>query len=167
MLRSRYRVAVAAPCAAATGTAAVAGRACPRTGVVRISSGWWRSLTTGQSGYSVDIAAISGTPGLSVVLVDESQKIMSWNGTAADLFGVPAAQALGQPVADIAGQPRTVTGLGRESLASLVAAEGGWSGSLLYQRQDGSEFLIQATGLRVPLERGTGTLWISHLPGKH
>jgi hypothetical protein len=91
---------------------------------------------------------------------------MSWNGTAADLFGVPAAQALGQPVADITGQPRTVTGLGRESLASLVAAEGGWSGSLLYQRQDGSEFLIQATGLRVPLERGTGTLWISHLPGK-
>ena len=44
--------------------------------------------------------------------------------------------------------------------------EGGWSGSLLYQRQDGSEFLLQATGLRVPLERGTGTLWLSHLPGK-
>ena len=123
-------------------------------------------MTTGGSGYSVDIAAISGTPGLSVVLVDENQKIMSWNGAAADLFGVPAAQALGQPVADVAGQPRTVTGLGRESLASLVAAEGGWSGSLLYQRRDGSEFLLQATGLRVPLERGTGTLWISHLPGK-
>src|SRR5260370_29515388 len=91
---------------------------------------------------------------------------MSWNEAAADLFGVPAAQALGQPVTDVAGQPCTVTGLGRESLASLVADEGGWSGSLLYQRQDGSEFLLQATGLRVPLERSTGTLWISHLPGK-
>jgi hypothetical protein len=119
------------------------------------------------NGYSVDIAAISGTPGLSVVLVDENQKIMSWNETAADLFGVPAGQALGRTVADVAGQPRTVTGLGRESLAPVVAAEGGWSGSLLFQRQDGSEFLIQATGLRVPLERGTGTLWIAHLPGKN
>ncbi len=123
-------------------------------------------MIPGRNGYSVDIAAISGTPGLSVVLVDEDQKIMSWNEAAADLFGVPAAQALGQPVTDVAGQPCTVTGLGRESLASLVADEGGWSGSLLYQRQDGSEFLLQATGLRVPLERSTGTLWISHLPGK-
>jgi len=123
-------------------------------------------MVLGGSGYSVDIAAISGTPGLSVVLVDGNQKIMSWNGTAADLFGVPAAQALGQPVADVAGEPRTVTGMGRESLALAIAEEGGWSGSLLYQRQDGSEFLLQATGLRVPLERGAGTLWLSHLPGK-
>jgi PAS domain-containing protein len=55
-------------------------------------------MITGGNGYSVDLAAISGTPGLSVVLVDENQKIMSWNGAAADLFGVPAAQALGRPV---------------------------------------------------------------------
>src|SRR5450755_1186419 len=123
-------------------------------------------MIPGGSGYSVDIAAISGTPGLSVVLVGEDQKIMSWNETAADLFGVPAAQALGRPVADVAGQLRTVTGLGRESLAPVIAAEGGWSGSLLYERQDGSEFLVQATGLRVPLECGAGILWLSHLPGK-
>lgn len=123
-------------------------------------------MIPGGSGYSVDIGAISGTPGLLVVLVDENQKILLWNGTAADLFGVPAAQALGQPVSDVAGVPRTVTGLGRESLAGVIAAAGGWSGSLLYQRQDGSEFLLQAAGLRVPLERGAGTLWISHLPGK-
>jgi signal transduction histidine kinase/ActR/RegA family two-component response regulator len=123
-------------------------------------------MISGDSRYWVDIAAIAGMPGLSVVLVDENQKIISWNGTAADLFGMPTAQALGQPVTDIAGQPRTVTGLGRESLASLVADEGWWSGSLLYQRQDGSEFLLQATGLRVPLECGAGTLWLSHLPGK-
>jgi signal transduction histidine kinase len=123
-------------------------------------------MVLGGSGYSVDVAAISGTPGLSVVLVDENQKIMSWNGTAADLFGMPAAQALGQQVADVAGEPRTVTGLDRESLAALVAEEGGWSGSLIYRRQDDSEFLLQATGLRVPLERGTGTLWISYLPGR-
>ena len=124
-------------------------------------------MIPGGNGYSVDIAVISGTPGLSVVLVDESQKIVSWNEAAADLFGVPAAQALGHPVTDVAGQPHTITGLGRESLAlviAVIAAEGGWSGSLLYQRQDGGEFLIQATGLRVPLERGTGTLWLSHLP---
>jgi signal transduction histidine kinase/CheY-like chemotaxis protein len=120
----------------------------------------------GGSGYSIDIAAISGLPGLSVVLVDENQKIVSWNGMAADLFGVPAAQALGQLVADVAGEPRTVTGLGRESLAQVMAGKGGWSGSLLYQRPDGSEFLLQTTGLRVPLERGTGTLWLSHLPGQ-
>jgi signal transduction histidine kinase/CheY-like chemotaxis protein len=121
------------------------------------------------NGYLVDIAAISGTPGLAVVLVDENRKIVSWNEAAADLFGVPAAQALGHPAADVAGQPRTVTGPGRESLDPVIAAitaEGVWSGSLLCQRQDGSEFLIQATGLRVPLERGTGTLWISRLPGK-
>jgi signal transduction histidine kinase/PAS domain-containing protein len=119
------------------------------------------------SGLSLDIAAISAIPGLSAALVDENQKIISWNETAADLFGVPAAQALGRPLADVLGQPRTVTGgLGRESLASVIAAEGGWSGSLLYPWPDGSEFLIQATGLRVPLERGTGTLWIAHLPGK-
>jgi PAS domain S-box-containing protein len=123
-------------------------------------------MISGESGHWVDIAAISGTPGLSVVLVDENQKIMSWNGTAAELFGMPAAQTLGQPVTDIAGQPRTVTGLGRESLASLVGDEGWWSGSLLCRRQDGSEFLLQATGLRVPLQRGAGTLWLSHLPGK-
>jgi PAS domain S-box-containing protein len=117
-------------------------------------------------GYSVDIAAISGTPALSVVLVDENQKIMSWNETAADLFGVSAAQVLGQPVADVVGKPRTVTGLGRESLPPIIAAEGAWSGSLLFRRRDGSEFLLEATGLRVPLERGTGILWIAHLPGK-
>jgi PAS domain S-box-containing protein len=122
-------------------------------------------MIPGGSGYSVDIAAISGTPGLSVVLVDENQKIVSWNRTAADLFGVPTAQALGQSVGDVAGQPLTVSGLDRESLARTIAAEGGWSGSLLYRR-DGSEFLIQATGLRVPLGRGAGTLWLSHLPGK-
>jgi signal transduction histidine kinase len=121
------------------------------------------------NGYSVDIAAISGTPGLSVVLVDGDQKIMSWNEAAADLFGVPAAQALGHPATEFAGRPRTVTGLGRESLAPVIAAiaaAGGWSGPLLYQRKDGSEFLLQTTGLRVPLERGTGTLWLSHLPGQ-
>jgi PAS domain S-box-containing protein len=101
-----------------------------------------------------------------VVLVDENQKIMSWNGTAADLFGVSAAQVLGRPVADVVGKPRTVTGLGRESLPPIIAAEGAWSGSLLFRRRDGSEFLLEATGLRVPLERGTGILWISHLPGK-
>jgi PAS domain-containing protein len=117
-----------------------------------------RLMTTGGSGYSVDIAAISGTPGLSVVLVDENQKIMSWNDTAADLFGVPAAQALGQPVADVAGQPRTVTGLGRESIAALVAAEGGWSGSLLYPRRDGRELPLSPVGCRTPIlpkDRGT------------
>ena len=106
-------------------------------------------------------------PGSRWVLVDENQKIISWNGAAADLFGGRLRRRAGQPVADLAGQPRTVTGLGRESLASLIAAEGGWSGSLLYPRRDGSEFLLQATGLRVPLEGGTGTLWLSHLPGKH
>jgi PAS domain-containing protein len=78
----------------------------------------------GGSGYSVDIAAISGTPGLSVVLVDENQKIVPWNGTAADLFGVPAAQALGQLAADVEGQPRTVTGLGREDFAQVIAKQG-------------------------------------------
>ena len=61
-------------------------------------------MITGASGYPVDIAIISDLPGLSVVLVDENQEIMSWNGAAADLFGV-AAQALGQPVTDVAGQP--------------------------------------------------------------
>src|SRR5260370_29377665 len=103
-------------------------------------------MMPGGSGCSVDIAAISGTPGLSVVLVDENQRIVSWNGAAADLFGVPAAQALGQPVADVAGLPRAVTGLGRESLGPVIAAitaGGGWSGSLLFQPQDGSWFLIQ------------------------
>jgi len=126
-------------------------------------------MMPGGNGYSVDIAAISGPPGLSVVLLDEDQKIMSWNEAAADLFGGPAAQALGHPATDVAGQPRAVTGLGRESLAPVIAtiaAAGGWSGPLLYQRKDGSEFLLQATGLRVPLERGTGTLWLSHLPGR-
>jgi PAS domain S-box-containing protein len=123
-------------------------------------------MTPGGNGYSVDIAAISCTPALSVILLDEDQKIVSWNEAAADLFGVPAAQALGQPAADVVGQPHTVTGLGRESLVPVIAAEGGWSGALLFQRKDGSEFLLQATGLRVPLERGTGTLWLSHLPGQ-
>jgi len=119
------------------------------------------------AGYRVDIEAISGVPGLAVVLVDENGKIISWNETAADLFGVSAPQALGQPVAIVADQLRTVTGLGRESIAApVIAAEGGWSGSRIYQRQDGSEFLVQATGLRVPLERGTGILWMAHLPGQ-
>jgi signal transduction histidine kinase/ActR/RegA family two-component response regulator len=120
----------------------------------------------GGSGYSVDIGAISGTPGFSVVLVDESGRIAFWNGVAAGLFGVTATQAVGQLVADVAGQPRTVTGLGREDFAQVIAEEGGWSGSLVYQRRDGSEVLLQATALRVPLEGGTGTLWLSHLPGR-
>jgi PAS domain S-box-containing protein len=123
-------------------------------------------MIPGRIGYSVDIDAISGTPGLSVVLVDENQKIVLWNETAADLFGIPAAQAVGQSVAHVVGQHRTATGLGRKSLTPLIVAAGWWSGSLVYQRQDGSEFMLQATGLRVPLERGTGTLWIAHLPGK-
>ncbi len=113
-------------------------------------------MVPGGSGYSIDVGAISGAPGLSVVLVDENQRIMSWNEAAAGLFGIAAAQALGQPVTDVAGEPRTVTGLSRESLSRVIAEEGGWSGSLLYQRRDGSEFLLQATGLRVPLERGAG-----------
>jgi len=58
-------------------------------------------MISAESGNWVNIAAISGTPGLSVVLVDENQKIMSWNGTAAELFGMPAVQTLGQPVTDI------------------------------------------------------------------
>ncbi len=120
----------------------------------------------GGSGYSVDIAAISGVPGLSVILVDESGRIVSWNGVAADLFRVPVAEAVGRLVTEVAGQPRTVTGLGREDFAQVIAEQGCWFGSLLYQRRDGTEFLLQATGLRVPLERGAGTLWLSHLPGK-
>jgi signal transduction histidine kinase/CheY-like chemotaxis protein len=123
-------------------------------------------MVPGGSGYSVDVGAISGTPGLSVVLVDENQQVMSWNDAAAGLFGVPAARALGQPVADVAGEPRTVTGLSREDLGQVIAKQGWWSGSLLWQRRDGSEFLLQATGLRVPLDRGAGILWLSHLPGE-
>ena len=123
-------------------------------------------MIPGGNGYSVDIAAISGTPGLSVVLVDENQKIMCWNETAADLFGIPAAQAVGRPAADVVGQHRTVTGLGPKSLTPVIAAAGWWSGSLVYQRHDGSELMLEATGLRVPLERGAGTLWLSHLPGR-
>jgi signal transduction histidine kinase/CheY-like chemotaxis protein len=101
-----------------------------------------------------------------VVLVDESERIASWNEVAAELFGVPSRQAVGQLAADVAGQPRSVTGLGREDFAQVIAKQGWWSGSLLYRRPDGSEFLLQATGLRVPLERGAGALWLSHLPGK-
>jgi signal transduction histidine kinase/ActR/RegA family two-component response regulator len=123
-------------------------------------------MALGGSGYSVDIGAISGTPGLSVVLVDESERIASWNEVAAEFFGVPSGQAVGQLAADVAGQPRSVTGLGREDLAQVIEEQGWWSGSLLCRRQDGSEFLMQATGLQVPLERGAGTLWLSHLPGK-
>ena len=123
-------------------------------------------MISGGSGYPVDIAAISGVPGLSVVLVDENQKIASWNGGAADLFGVPATEAVGRRAADVAGQPRTVTGLGREDFARVIAEQGWWSGSLLHQRRDGSEFLLQVTGLRVPLGQGAGTLWLSHLPGE-
>ncbi len=59
-----------------------------------------------------------------------------------------------------------VTGRGRESLAEVIAAAGWWSGSLLFQREDGSEFLLQATGLRVPQEHGAGTLWLAHLHGQ-
>jgi signal transduction histidine kinase/CheY-like chemotaxis protein len=119
------------------------------------------------SGYLVDIAAISDVPGLLLILVDEDQKVVFWNGTAADLFGVPTEQALGRPVTDVAGQPRTLTGgLGRENLVPIIAAEGEWSGALLCQRRNGPEFLLQATGLRVPLERGPGILWLSHLPGQ-
>jgi len=121
---------------------------------------------SGGSGRSVDTAAISGMPGFLVILVDENQKIVSWNQAAADLFRVPAAQALGQSLADVGGQPRTVTGRGRESVAPVIAAAGWWSGSLLFQRKDRSEFLLQATGLRVPLEHGAGTLWLAHLHGQ-
>jgi signal transduction histidine kinase/CheY-like chemotaxis protein/PAS domain-containing protein len=125
-----------------------------------------RIVITGGSGRSVDIAAISGMPGFLVILVDEDQKIVSWNEAAADLFGVPTAQALGQSLAEVGGPLRTVTGRGRESLAPVIAAAGWWSGSLLFQREDCSEFLLQATGLRVPLEHGSGTLWLSHLHGQ-
>ena len=120
----------------------------------------------GGSGYSVDLAAVSGAPGLSVVLADESQRVVSWNGGAADLFGMPAAEAVGRLAAEVAGQPRTVTGLGREDFARSSRSGAGGPASLLYQRRDGSEFLLQATGLRVPLEDGAGTLWLAHLPGK-
>jgi signal transduction histidine kinase/CheY-like chemotaxis protein len=118
------------------------------------------------SGYSLDIAAISSMPGFLVILVDKNEKILSWNEAAAGLFGVPATQALGQSLTDVGGQPRTVTGPGRESLRPVIAAAGWWSGSLLFQRKDRSEFLLQATGLRVPLEHGAGTLWLSHLHGQ-
>ena len=109
---------------------------------------------------------ISGASAVSVVLVDEGGRIASWNGVAAELFGVSATQAAGQLAADVAGQPRTVTGLGREDFVQVIAEEGGWSGSLIYQRRDGSEVLLQAIGLRVPLKGGLGTLWLTHLPGK-
>src|SRR3984957_9006442 len=126
--------------------------------------GWARG--PGGSGCSVDIAALSGLPGLSVVLVDESERIASWNGGAAELFGVPATEAVGRLATDVAGQPRTVAGLGREDFAQVIAKRGWWSGPLRYQRRGGSAVLLQATGVRVPLERGAGTLWLSHLPGK-
>jgi signal transduction histidine kinase/ActR/RegA family two-component response regulator len=101
-----------------------------------------------------------------VVLVDEGERVASWNEVAAVFFGVPSGQAVGRLAADVAGGPRSVTGLGRDDFAQVIAKQGWWSGSLLYRRQDGSEFLLQATGLRVPLQRGAGTLWLSHLPGK-
>ena len=123
-------------------------------------------MSPGASGYSVDIGAISEASAVGVVLVDKSGRIAYWNGVAADLLGVPATQAVGQLAADVTGQPRTVTGLGREDYARVIAQEGGWSGSLVYQRPEGSQVLLQAIGLRVPLEGGAGTLWLTHLPGK-
>jgi signal transduction histidine kinase/CheY-like chemotaxis protein len=123
-------------------------------------------MTPEGGGYPLDIAAISGMPGFLVILVDENEKILSWNEAAAGLFGVPAAQALGQSLANVGGQPWTVTGRGREGLRQGIAATGWWSGSLLFQRKHRSEFVLQATGLRVPLEHGGGTLWLSHLHGE-
>ena len=121
-------------------------------------------LIPGGSGHWVDIAAISGTPGLSVVLVERTRR--SCPGMARQ----PIFSACRRRRRRAAGHRRRgpavhVTGLGRESLAPVIAAEGWWSGRCS-PAADGSEFLIQATGLRVPLERGTGTLWLSHLPGQ-
>ena len=147
------------------------GPAPGRCAAARGTQGDWsvcgvRAMIPEGSGYSLDIAAISGMPGFLVILVDENEKILSWNQAAAGLFGVPAAQALGRSLADVGGQPWTVTGRGRESLRPVIAAAGWWSGSLLFQRKHRSEFLLQATGLRVPLEHGAGTLWLSHLHGE-
>jgi PAS domain S-box-containing protein len=118
------------------------------------------------SEYSVGVGDISGAPGLAVVLVNEDQRIASWNEAAAGFFGVPAARALGQPVADVAGEPHAPSGVSRGNFGQVIGEEGWWSGSLHYRRRDGSEILLQVTGLRVPLDGGAGTLWLSHLPGK-
>jgi PAS domain S-box-containing protein len=124
-------------------------------------------VVSGGSEYSVGVGDISGAPGLSVVLVDEDQRIASWNEAAAGFFGVPAARALGQPVADVAGEPHAPSSVSRGNFGQVIGEEGWWSGSLHYRRRDGSEILLQVTGLRVPLDGGgAGTLWLSHLPGK-
>src|ERR1700728_3251301 len=66
--------------------------------------GYEARIMIGRSdGYSVDTAAISGMPGFLVILVDENQRILSWNEAAADLFRVPAAQALGRSLTDVGG----------------------------------------------------------------
>ena len=116
--------------------------------------------------FTMPLGALSAVPGLSVVLVDHEQRIRSWSPTAAEIFGVPAEEALGRPAEEVVGTPRTVTGLDRADLRRAIGGSGGWSGTVLCRRMDGSEELLQAVAARVPLGDHVGTLWLSHIPGE-
>ncbi|MGN6243863.1 MAG: putative bifunctional diguanylate cyclase/phosphodiesterase [Motilibacteraceae bacterium] len=77
--------------------------------------------------------------GLAVVVTDLTGTVTYWNGAAEQLYGWPAAEAVGRGIDELT-VPEVTAEVSEEIMASLSAG-GSWTGQFPCRRSDGSTFL--------------------------
>ncbi|MEU9040594.1 MULTISPECIES: SpoIIE family protein phosphatase [unclassified Kitasatospora] len=91
--------------------------------------------------------------GVAAVVLDAEGRIVLWSPQAEDLFGYPAAEALGHPAARVLVEERL---LGRvlEPFAKVMAGGGAWAGAFPVRHKDGSTLLVEFRNMRLEDESG-------------
>ncbi|GAB7184680.1 SpoIIE family protein phosphatase [Kitasatospora sp. Ki12] len=91
--------------------------------------------------------------GVAAVVLDAEGRIALWSPQAEELFGYPAAEALGRPAARVLVDERHLD-LVLELFARVMAGGGAWAGVFPVRRKDGSTLLAEFRNMRLEDEHG-------------
>jgi len=88
----------------------------------------------------------------AVIATDLTGKIIYWNRFAEQVYGWPAAEAVGRNVVDVT--PAKNSKEKAEETLKLLSEGRSWSGEMILQRRDGSEFPAIVTDSPITNDRG-------------
>jgi len=95
-------------------------------------------------------ASLIEQAGQSIMTVDLSGRVRSWNRKSEEMFGMTKEEAVGKPTREVMSviDPNLV-GVG---ISKALLQSGGWSGEVEFGRKDGSRFpaLVTATAVKNP-----------------
>ncbi|GGM08235.1 hypothetical protein GCM10010129_60190 [Streptomyces fumigatiscleroticus] len=107
----------------------------------------------GPPGGPVRPSGLLDVLGLASVVLDAEGRIVLWSPQAEDLFGYPAAEALGQYAARIMVHEEHVE-LVVKLFADVMKTGEGWAGAFPVRHKDGSTRLVEFRNMRLCDDRG-------------